>query len=93
MKNCEPYTSYISQINKIQVDNLCDVDMVMPIYYLIEYRKNYTKISGSLWQYNNDVPSNKVTNSVSFTFKAKITGSTPADGNTKDVEIVIPLTL
>ena len=54
---------------------------------IIEYSKNYTKISGNLQQYQKDVPSNPITNSESFSFKVKITGSAPTDGNTKDVEI------
>ena len=35
-KNCAPFTSWISEINNIQVDNAKDIDIVMPMYNLIE---------------------------------------------------------
>ena len=63
----------------------------MPAYDLIEYSDNYGKISGSLWQYHKDDPNDNIIDSESFNFKARITRTAPADGNTKDVEIVIPL--
>ena len=49
-KNCAPFTNCISEINNTQVDNAKDIDIVMPMYNLIEYSDNYSKISGSLWQ-------------------------------------------
>ena len=63
----------------------------MPMYNLIEYNDSYSKTSGSLWQYYKDDPNDNITNSESFKFKVKITGKTPAAGNTKDVEIIVPL--
>ena len=53
-KNCAPFTNCISEINNTQVDNAKDIDIVMPIYNLIEYSDNYAKTSGSLWQYYRD---------------------------------------
>ena len=47
-KNCAPFTNCISKINNTQVDNAKDIDIVMPMYNLIEYRDNYSKTSGSL---------------------------------------------
>ena len=47
-KNCAPFTNCISEINNTQVDNAKDIDIVMPMYNLIEYSDNYAKISGSL---------------------------------------------
>ena len=73
------------------IDNAQDIDIVMPVYNLIEYSDNYSKPSGSLWQYYKDDPNNNITDSESFKFKVKITGKTPNDGNTKDVEIIVPL--
>ena len=52
---------------------------------------NYSKTSGSLWQYYKDDPNDNLTNSESFKSKVKTTGKTPNNGNTKDVEIIIPL--
>ena len=59
----------------------------MPMCNLIEYSDKF----GCLWQYYRDVPNDILTNSESFTFKRKITGKTPADGNRKDVQIAVPL--
>ena len=50
-KNCALFTNYIREINNTQIDNAKDIDIVMPIYNLIEYSDNYSKTSGSLWQY------------------------------------------
>ena len=90
-KNCASFTKYISRINGTEIDNAQDIDIVMPMYNLIEYRDNYSKTSGSLWQYYKDKPNDNLANSESFKSKVKIAGNTPTDGNTKDVEIIIPL--
>ena len=42
-KNCAPFTSCISKINNIQIDNVEFMDIVMPMYNLIEYSDNYSK--------------------------------------------------
>ena len=63
----------------------------MPMYNFIEYSDNYSKTSGSLWQYYEDDPNNNIADSESFKFKVKTTEKSPDDGNTKDVEIVVPL--
>ena len=88
-KNCAPFTNCISEINNTQIDNAKDIDIVMPMYNLIEYSDNYAKTTGSLWQYCKDIPArnnnneiivfdvNNVTNS--FNFKVKITGLTILD--------------
>ena len=47
-KNSAPFTTCISEINNTQVDNAKDIDIVMPMYNLIEYKDNYSKTSGSL---------------------------------------------
>ena len=63
----------------------------MLMYNLIKYSNNYSKASGSLWQHDRDQPNTSIANSESFKFKAKITGSTPDDGNIKDVKILVLL--
>ena len=55
-KNCAPFTSCISKINNTQIDNAEYIDIVMPMYNLIEYSDNYSKTSGSLWQYCKEIP-------------------------------------
>ena len=55
-KNNSPFTSSISKINNALIDNAEDLDIVIPMYNLIEYSKNYAKTSGSLWNYYRDEP-------------------------------------
>ena len=78
-------------MNNTYIDNAQDIDIVMSMYNLIEYSDNYSKTSGSLGQYYKDDPNNNIADSESLKFKVKITGKTPDDGNTKDVEIIVPL--
>ena len=90
-KSCALFADCISKINNTEVDNSQDIDIVMPMYNLIEYSDNYTKTSGILWQYYRDEPNNNQADSESFKSKIKITGKTPNDGNEKEVEIMVPL--
>ena len=71
----------------------------MPMYKLMEYSDNYSKTSGSLWQYCRDIPAVNYGNIVdfneanltdSFNFKEKISGQTGNNGIT-EVEIMVPL--
>ena len=55
-KNCAPFTFCINDINKTQIDNAKDIDVVMLMYKFIENSHNYSKTSGSLWQYYRDQP-------------------------------------
>ena len=82
-KNCAPFTSCICKINYTQVDNAKDIDIVMPMYNLVEYSNNYAKTSRSLWQYYIDEPNDSLTDCESFKSKVKITEKTPAAGNEK----------
>ena len=61
----------------------------MPMYNVIEYSDHYSITSGSLWQYYKDIPNDNLATSESFKYKVKITGKTPNNGNTKDVEIIV----
>ena len=59
----------------------------MPMYNLIEHSDNYSKTSGSLYQYYyyqyQDYPNDNITRNESFKYKVKITGKSLEDGNTK----------
>ena len=90
-KNCVPFINCITKINNTQVDDAKDIDIVMSMYNVIGYSDNYARTSGSLWQYYRDKPNDNLADSESFKSKIKTTGKTPADGNEKDVEIIIPL--
>ena len=80
-KNCAPFTNCRNEINNTQIDNAKDIDIVMPMYNLIKYSDNYSKTSGSLWQYYKDIPAvdnnNAIVNFVennltdSFNYKVK----------------------
>ena len=61
-KNCVPFTKCISKINVTEIDNAQDIDIVMPMYNLIEYSDSYSKTSGSLWQYYKDEPNDNLEN-------------------------------
>ena len=99
-KTCAPFTNCISKINNTQIDNAEYIDIVMPMYNLIEYSDNYSKTSGSLWQCCKDIPAVNDNGAIvdfdganatdSFNFKTKITGQTNNDGII-NVEIMVPL--
>ena len=69
-KNCAPFTNCINEINNTQIDNAKDIDIVMPMYSLIEYSDNYAKTIGSLWQYCKDIPArNNANNGIIIFFR------------------------
>ena len=73
IKNNAPFINCISIFNVVKIDNAEDLDVVMPMYNLLEYSKNYRKTTGSLWNYYRDEPSNSLSsNSESFKYKAKV---------------------
>ena len=100
-KNCAPFTECISEINNTQIGNAKDKDIVMPMYNLIDYSNNYSKTSGTLWEYYRDepflndngtiadFPADNNNNSVSFKFKTKI--AVRIKSNDTDVKILVPL--
>ena len=47
-KNSAPFTNCIREINNMQIDNAKDIDIVMPMYNLMEYSDNYAKTTRSL---------------------------------------------
>ena len=82
-KNNAPFTNCISKINNVLIENAEDVDVVMPVYNLIEYIKSYRKTTNSLWNFYRDEPNNllaadynadPITNFESFKYKTRITG-------------------
>ena len=92
-KNNAPFINCISKINGIKIDNAEDLDVVMPMYNLLEYSKNYKKTTGSLWNYYRDEPSNPLSsNSESFKYKTNIVGKTPEDNDSlTNAKAAIPL--
>ena len=92
-KNNAPFISCISKIDGVQINNAEHLDIVMSMYNLLEYSKNYRKATGSLWNYYRDEPSNPLSsNSESFKYKTSIVGKTPEDNDSlTNAKVVIPL--
>ena len=92
-KNNAPLINCISKINGVKIDNAEDLDVVMPMYNLLEYIKNYRKTVGSWWNYYRHNPSNPFSsNSESFKYKASIVGKTPEDNDSlMNAKVVILL--
>ena len=71
------------KINNLLTNNSEDVDVVMPMYNLIDYSKHFSKTSGTLRNYTRDVSVDPIANSQSFIYKPSITEKTDNDGNAK----------
>ena len=100
LKNNAPFGSCITRINGELIEDAGDLDIVMPMYNLLGYSKNYRKTIGSLYNYYRDELSDdpddnhfnniKVVNSNTLKFKNKIIDNINNQG-TKDTELAIPL--
>ena len=107
LKDNAPFVSSITRINGELIEDADDLDIVMPMYNLLEYNKNYRKTIGSLNNYYrdelsddnnpNNFPNTNVVNSETFKYKNKIIGNTynVTAGNdrlgTNKIELAIPL--
>ena len=86
LKNNAQFVSFITRINDELIEDADDLDIVMSMYNLLEYSKNYRKTIGSLYNYyrdelsddayDNDFDNIKVVNSNTFKYKNKIIGNT-----------------
>ena len=65
-KNNALFIPCISEINNTLIDNAEDLDVVMPMYNLLEYSKNYSKTTESLWNYYKDEPRSGAKNNINF---------------------------
>ena len=74
--NDAPIINCISKINGIKIDNAEDLDVIMPMYNLLEYNKNYKKTTGSLWKYFRDEQSNPLSSCKYFKYKTSTQGNT-----------------
>ena len=67
-KNCAPFTRCVTHINDEHIETSENLDIIMPIYNLIEYSDNYSDSSGSLYQFKRDEsPMNDNTNTLNIT--------------------------
>ena len=93
LKNCAPFTKCNLEINDEHVDTAENLDIVMPMYNLIECSDNYQDSSATLYQYKRDEPPEDdaaadltADNSSSFKYKIKLLGNvTEVAGNVAGV--------
>ena len=103
-KNCGPFHKCIVHINDEHLETAENLDIVMPMYNLLEYSDNYEKSSLSLYQFKRDeiegnqdvaaVNNNDVVyNSSSFKYKSTFIDSVIDDttNSMNNVKIVVPL--
>ena len=104
LKNCAPFAKCNLEINDEHVDTAENLDIVMPMYNLIEYSDNYQDSSATLYQYKRDEPpegdpildltADKLS---SFKYKVNLLSNIPhLDANNArvgrlNVEVVVPL--
>ena len=75
--NCTPFTKCISKIDKA-IDDVENLDLVMPMYNLTEYSSGYSETTGSLWFHSKDEATNlnadiaSDNNFKSFKYKTKL---------------------
>ena len=104
LKNCAPFTKYNLEINDEHVDTAENLDIVMPMYNLIEYSDNYQDSSATLYQYKRDEPPEDdavadltANNSGSLKYKIKLLGNaTEVAGDAAgvrrlNVKVLVPL--
>ena len=91
-KNNPPFVSCISKINNTLINNAEDLDILMPMYNLLEYSKSYSKTTGSFCNYYRDEPNSglggadnnisySIKDSKSFDYKTSIAGK--LEGNNR----------
>ena len=102
-KNNASFINCITKINGVKIDIGEDLDVVMSMYNLLEYSKNYKKTTGSFWNFYRDEPSDPLScDSESFRYKTSIAGNTYNIGDGEEgydankvgkneTEVVIPL--
>ena len=101
-KNCAPFTKCITHVNDEYVDGANNLDIIMPMYNLIEYSDNYLDTSRSSWQFKRDEPpattagnpdNVSVDNPTSFKYKSIFFKSLAAadNGLFKNIKIAVPL--
>ena len=104
LKNCAPFTKCNLEINDEHVDTAENLDIVMPMYNLIEHSDNYQDSSATLYQYKRDEPPEAdavadltADNSDSLKYKIKLLGNvTEVAGDAAgvrrlNVKVVVPL--
>ena len=93
-KNCPPFRTCDVTINDEHVEKAVDLDIVMPMYNLLEYSDNYQDSTGSLYQFTRDEPpddnADVANNTSSLVYISKLISGTD-DHNVNNVKLVVPL--
>ena len=94
-KNCAPFRTCDVTINDEHVEKKAeDLDIVMPMYNLLEYSDNYQDSTGSLYQFKRDEPpddnADVANNTSSLVYKSKLISGTD-NNNINNVKLVVPL--
>ena len=90
-KNSVPFFNCTLRINSQLIQDAQDLHIVIPVYKLLYYSKNFRKTTGSFWNYYPDMPKSVHDNNVnlrqriiypmkdseSFNYKTKLIGSVP----------------
>ena len=98
-KNVAPFTRCVTHINDEHVETAESLDIIMPMYNLLEYSDNYADSSASLDQFkrddqnmNNENPADVTTEDLSsFKYKSRLLGNPAATGVLENTKIVVPL--
>ena len=98
LKNCAAFTKCNLEINDEHADTAENLDIVMPMYNLIEYSDNYQDSSATFYQYKRDEPPDNnidltANNSASFKYKVNLLGNPVVTNRIvkKNLKIVVPL--
>ena len=68
-KNKAPFINCISKIIGAQIENAEDLDVIMPMYNLLEYSRNYRKTKGSLWNYYKEEPNSGIKGGINHSIR------------------------
>ena len=100
LKNCAPFTKCNLEINDEHVDTAENLDIVMPMYNLIEYSDNYQDSSATLYQYKRDEPPEADAvanltgdNSSSFKYKISLLGDRNVVGGIVGLNVKVVVSL
>ena len=93
-KNCATFRICDVTINDENVEKAEDLDIVMPVYNLLEYSDNYQDSIGSFYQFKRDEPPDNnaevANNTTSLVYKSKLNKRTD-NNNVNNVKLVVPL--
>ena len=101
LKNSPPFFNCILKINSQLIEDAQDLDVVMAMYNLLYYSKNFRKTTGSFWNYYPNMPKSghdnnanlrqrtiyPIKDSESFNYKTKLVGNVGAVADATDNDV------